>query len=123
MDWLALLGRAAMAAIFLWAGWGKLTDPTATIAAFARLHLPVPAAGYVVAVVIELLGGAALLLGFRIREVALALAVWCVLTAAVAHTDFANRAQMINFMKNICMAGGFLQIVAFGGGRFAVSRS
>jgi putative oxidoreductase len=89
----------------------------------ASEHLPVPTVAYAIAVIVELGGGLCILLGFQIRIVAAIMAVFCVATALIAHYDPTNQAQMINFMKNICMAGGFLQLVAWGGGRYTVSKS
>ena len=51
---------------------------------------------------------------------ALVLAVFCVATAMIAHFDFVDNGQRINFMKNMAMAGGYLAFVAAGAGRFSV---
>ena len=123
LDWVGLAGRVLMSAIFIWGGYGKAIAPTATMATFGRLGLPMPGAAYAVALIIEIGVGALFLVGFRARLTGLVLAVWCVATAMVAHYHPENREQMINFMKNICMAGGFLQVVAFGAGRLSVDRT
>jgi putative oxidoreductase len=122
MDWVGLLGRCLMSAIFVWAWVLKAMAPAATIAYFHREGLPVPGAAYAVALVVEIGGGVLFLTGWRVRMTALGLAIWCVATAMVAHYHPENREQMINFMKNVCMAGGFLQIVAFGAGRISLDR-
>src|SRR5260221_11383988 len=93
-------------------GLGKLAaygPPTAMIAA---VGLPVPPLAYLVAVIFELGGGLLLLAGYRVRPVALALAVFCVVAGAAFHSNFADRNQMIHFLKNVMMAGGLLQIAA-----------
>jgi putative oxidoreductase len=122
LDWVGLLGRILMSAIFLMSGYAKAMAPTATMAYFGHSGLPVPGAAYAVALVIEIGGGVLFLVGFRTRLTALVLAGWCVATAFVAHYHPENQEQMINFMKNICMTGGFLQVVAFGAGRLSVDR-
>ena len=66
--------------------------------------------------------GITLLIGWQARWSALILAIWCVATAMVAHDHPDDRNQMIHFMKNICMAGGFLQLFAFGAGRLSLDR-
>ena len=76
-------------------------------------------AAYVVAVVVEIVGGVALLAGVRPRGAALVLAMWCIATALVAHRNWEDHAQLINFMKNIAMFGGLLQVFVFGAGRYA----
>jgi putative oxidoreductase len=122
MQALALLGRVLMSVIFLRSGYGKLMAPTATMGMFTRYHLPLVGAAYALAVAVELGGGALVLVGWKTRPVALALAVWCIATALVAHLRPDDTTQMINFLKNICMAGGFLQLAALGAGRFSVDR-
>ena len=64
--------------------------------------------------VVELGGGLAILLGLFTRPVGLVLAIWCIATALIAHTNFADRNQEINFLKNMAMTGGFLYVAAFG---------
>ncbi len=119
----ALVGRALMCAIFIESGLGKLLSPAATIGYMSSLNLPVPTAAYVISVIVEFGGGIAILLGFQIRIVATILAVFCIATALIAHNDMASRAQEIQFMKNLCMAGGFLQLLAWGGGRYTVTKN
>jgi putative oxidoreductase len=110
----ALLGRVAMSVIFIVAGWGKLLAPAATQAMLANHHLPMVQLGWILAVVVELGGGLAILFGLLTRPVGLVLAIWCVATALIAHTNFADRNQEINFLKNMAMTGGFLYVTAFG---------
>lgn len=116
----ALVGRVLMSAIFIWSGYGKLIAAAATQASFAELGLPLPAVAWAVTVLVELVGGLALLVGFQTRVVALVLAVWCVATALIAHTNFADPNMQIHFMKNIAMTGGFIFVALFGSGAYAV---
>jgi putative oxidoreductase len=121
-DWLGLLGRVLMSAIFISAGYNKAMAPTATMAMMGHYGLPLPGAAYAVTLIVELGVGIVFLLGYRARLTALVLAVWCIATAMVAHYHPGDTGQMIHFMKNVCMAGGFLQIVAFGAGRISFDR-
>ena len=73
-------------------------------------------------VVVELGGGILVLIGWQTRLVAPVMAVWCIATALVAHLHLEDTMQMINFMKNVCMAGGFLQLATFGAGALSVDR-
>jgi putative oxidoreductase len=122
MDWVGLLGRVLMSAIFIHGGYAKAMAPTATMAMFAHYGLPLPGVAYAIALVIEIGAGILFLVGFRARLTGLVLAGWCIATAMVAHYHPENRDAMIHFMKNVCMAGGFLQVVAFGAGRLSVDR-
>jgi putative oxidoreductase len=51
---------------------------------------------------------------------ALILALWCIATALIGHSDFAAPGNVVNFEKNLAMAGGFLAFVAAGAGAFSV---
>ena len=103
-----------MSLLFIHGGWGKLLAPAATQAMLASHHLPMVKFGWILAVAVELGGGLAILLGLFTRPVGLVLAVWCVATALIAHTKFADRNQEIHFLKNMAMMGGFLYVAAFG---------
>jgi putative oxidoreductase len=122
-DWVALLGRVLMSAIFIWAGYGKAMAPAATMAVFRHYELPLPGVAYAIALVVEIGVGVLFLAGFKTRVTGLVLAGWCIATALVAHYHPGNREAMLQFMKNVCMAGGFLHVVAFGAGRLSVDRS
>jgi putative oxidoreductase len=115
-----LIGRILMSLLFILGGWGKLTGAAATQALFVKLNLPMPEAAWLLAVVVELGGGLAILFGLLTRPVALICAIWCVATALIAHTNFADRIQEINFFKNMGMTGGFLYIAAFGAGAWSL---
>ncbi|HEX9466526.1 MAG TPA: DoxX family protein [Alphaproteobacteria bacterium] len=119
----ALAGRVLMSLIFIWAGYAKLVAPTATITYYATYGLPLPQVAWLISVVVELGGGLALLLGFQARIVGLVMAAWCVATAVVAHTNFADHNMQIHFMKNLAIAGGFLYVAAFGAGAYTIQRA
>ncbi len=118
---LPLAGRLMMAAIFVVAGAGKIAAATGTKAHIASAGLPLPDVAYIVAVVVELGGGILLAAGYRTRMVALALAVFSVVAAFGFHFKLADQGQAIHFLKNLAMAGGLLQVVAFGAGAFSLN--
>ena len=99
---------------------GKLLAPAATQAMLASHHLPMVKYGWILAVVVELGGGLAILFGLFTRPVGLLLAIWCIATALIAHTNFADRNQEIHFLKNVAMMGGFFYVAAFGGGAWVL---
>jgi putative oxidoreductase len=119
-DVLALTGRVLIAAIFILSGASKLADPAGTIGYIASAGLPLPQLAFAGAAAVELLGGLALVVGYRTRLVALALAIFSILAALSFHSALADQNQFIHFFKNIAMAGGLLQVVAFGGGRISL---
>ena len=115
-----LVARILLAIIFIMSGFGKLTDIAGTASYFANYGLPMPSATAVIVGLIELLGGLAVLIGFKTRIAAWVLAIFSVATALVAHTDFSDQMQMINFLKNLAMAGGFLALAVQGSGSISV---
>lgn len=120
LDALPLVGRVLLSGIFLLSGLSKLAAPAATIGYISSVGLPVAPLGLAVAVAIELLGGAALILGYRTRIVAAALAVFTIATALAFHNNLGDQNQFFHFFKNVAMAGGLLQVVAYGAGRFSL---
>jgi putative oxidoreductase len=115
-----LLGRLLMSVIFIGSGWSKLMTAGPSIQYMAAQGLPATDVAYGVSVVCELGGGLLILFGLQTRAAALVLAIFCVATAFIAHLHPGDMMQMINFMKNVCMAGGFLQLFAWGAGTWSV---
>jgi len=113
---LPLIGRILIAVLFLLAGFGKVADPSGTIAYIGTAHLPFPQIAYAASTVIELAGALLLIAGYHTRFAAAVLAIFTLAAAAVFHNNFADQNQMIHFLKNISIAGGLLQVVAFGAG-------
>lgn len=119
-NFVLLVARILLALIFVMSGFGKLTNIAGTAGYFASYSLPAPTAVAVIVGLIELLGGLAILVGFKTRIAAWVLAIFSVASALVAHTDFADQMQMINFLKNLAMAGGFLALAVAGAGSISV---
>jgi putative oxidoreductase len=113
---LPLLGRALVGGIFLISGLTKIPAYAGVTAAISAAGLPFAPLGFALAVVVEIGLGLLLLLGYRTRAVALGLALWCIVTAVFFHRNFADQNMMIQFLKNLMIAGGLLQIVHFGAG-------
>lgn len=117
------LGRLLLSSLFIWAGLGKLMNPAGTAQYFAHVHIPAPEILVWIVIIIELLGGIAILLGFMTRWVALILAIFCLVTGFAVHLPVGDMANLTNFYKNLTMAGGFLYVFAFGAGMWSVDRS
>jgi len=126
-DTMALVGRVLIALLFIPAGFGKLTGFAGTVGYITSAGLPLPQVGAVIAVVVELLFGLMLLVGFKTRPVALIMALFTVATAVFFHNFWAMPADKVmanqmNFFKNLAIAGGLLAYAAFGAGRFSIDK-
>ncbi|AEH89555.1 DoxX family protein [Mesorhizobium opportunistum] len=115
-----LLGRILLAVIFLLSGFGKLAAISGTAGYFGALGLPLPTVTAVIVGLIELLGGLAILVGFQTRIAAWVLAIFTVATGLVAHTGWADQMQMIQFLKNLAITGGFLLLASSGAGAYSI---
>jgi putative oxidoreductase len=117
---LNIASRILMSLIFVLSGVGKIMAYAATQGYMAKMGVPGELLPVVIAV--ELGGGLALLLGLQVRIVSFLLAGFCVVTAAMAHNNFAEQEQMINFLKNLAMAGGLLMFTQYGAGALSIDR-
>ncbi len=127
-DWAGLIGRIGLAFLFLWSGYVKLADPAATVALMQAYGMPAAHLLIWPALLLELVGGAVLVLGWKARWVALALAGYTVTTTFVFHAYWSVPAdqvmnQQIHFMSNLAIAGGLLLVFAHGSGRYALDNS
>jgi putative oxidoreductase len=120
------IARLALAILFLWGGAMKLLGFAGFVTYLHTKGVPYASYAAIVATVIELLGGIALVLGVRTRAVAFLLAVYAIVTAILGH-DFWNMTQaalqqeaVIHFWKNVAIAGGFLLLTVTGAGRASV---
>lgn len=114
----ALLGRLFLAMIFIQSGLSKMSDYAATQGYMDAMAVSSALLPLVIA--LEVVGGIAIVIGFKARLVALAMAGFSLLSALLFHTNFSDHTQTIMLMKNIAIAGGFLMIVAHGAGAYAL---
>jgi putative oxidoreductase len=123
---LPVLSRLCVAALFAWSGASKLSDPSLAASRIAARDLPVPTLLAVGAGLLEVLGAAALVLGFRARSASLLLVVYVIAATYLFHYVPAPsgllqgllpaRMEMVHAMKNLAILGGLLGIAAHGPG-------
>ena len=114
----ALFGRLLMSALFLQEAWSKVAAYSMT-----RLNMQafgVPTELLPLAIGFELGCGLLILFGYQTRIAALLLAGFCVATAILFHTRFADRNQLLHFEKDLAIAGGFLMVFALGSGAWSL---
>jgi len=117
---LMLVGRIMLAAMVFWTGYGRLMS-------YASIHnyvndWSVPHAFKPFIILWEVGGGLLLLLGIYTRAAAAALALFCVVSGFVVHLHNGDELQLIDFMKNMALTGGFLYVVATGGGEWTLGK-
>ena len=114
----APLGRVLISLIFIVSGIGKIANYGGTQGYMVAMGVPGMLLPAVIA--LELIGGIAIILGWKARVAAFLLAGFSLVSAVLFHADFSDQMQTIMFMKNLALAGGFLFIVAHGAGAWSV---
>lgn len=122
-----LVGRVLLAYIFVVAGIGKIGRFSGTAAYMASQGLPISEVLLVATIVIELIGGLMIALGWKARWAALAIFVFLIPTTLIFHAFWTVdpeqvRAQTIQFNKNLAIMGGMLYIAIVGSGRYGLDR-
>ena len=107
-----LIGRVFISGVFLLSGFSKIGNYDGTVGWMESFGLP----GFLLipAIILEILAPVLIIIGYQTRIAAGALSLFCLATAIIFHTDFSDQMQLIAFMKNIALAGGFLFLVVNG---------
>ncbi len=122
----ALVGRILVAAIFVLSGINKMGDFAGTSAMMSSVGLPMPEALLAVTILIEVVGGLMLVIGWQTRFAAAALFLFMIPVTVVFHNPWAAadgaaaQQQLIHFLKNLAIAGGLLNLLAFGAGAYSL---
>lgn len=124
-DTLALVGRILLAWLFVPAGFGKIAGFSGAVGYATSVGLPLPEVGVAVGLLIELVGGLMLLVGFMTRPAAVLLAFFTLVASFFFHAYWSLPAdqammQQLMFNKNIAISGGLLAFAAFGAGRWSL---
>ena len=114
-----LVARIFLGHIFLMAGLSKLGDGYAGTAGYME-SVGVPGGLLPVVIALEIVGGLMVMVGFKVKWAAYALAGFSIVAAAIFHADFADQMQMIMFMKNVSIAGGLMLLSVHGAGVLSV---
>jgi len=114
------VGRFLMSSLFIWDGMRQMLSPSVFAQYFGSVHVPLPNVAIWISIPIHLLGGLAVLVGFKTRWAAALLALLCVGTGFGVHLTIGDEDNMIHFYKNLVMTGGFLYVIAFGAGAISI---
>ena len=113
-----IFGRIFLSAIFLIAGVNKIFNYEGTISYMESFGIP--GFLYIPAIIVEILFPLLIIIGYQTKISALMLAIFCVSLAIIFHTDFSNQMQLMSFLKNFAIAGGFIIIFVNGSGRWSI---
>jgi len=112
-----------MSGLFIWDGVLQLRNPAVTADYFASLDVPMPNIAVWISIPIHILGGLAILIGYKTRWAAAVLLLLCLGTAFGVHLRAGDTENMVNFYKNLVMAGSFLYVIAFGAGAISIDEA
>lgn len=120
-----LAGRILLALMFVLAGWSKIGGFEGTVGYIGSKGLPLPQLLAIGTIVLEIAAGIALVIGYKARWAAAALAVFTVLATVLFHDFWAapagqQRVQYLFFMKNVAVIGGLLMVTACGAGPWSI---
>ncbi len=126
-DWLRLFGRILLGGIFVVSGQAKLFGLAAFAASLERRGVPFASTLAVIGACVEFFGGLAVVLGLETRYAAALMIAFVIVATLISHRFWAlagadRAAQATHFSKNVAICGGFILLLAAGGGRLAVER-
>lgn len=123
----SLAGRILLAAIFVISGFGKIAGFEGITGYIASKGLPMPQVLAALTIALELGGGLLLVIGYKVRIVAILFFLWLIPTTILFHKFWGIDAaqvqnQMNHFLKNVSIMGGMLLLTAFGPGAYSVDK-
>ena len=118
MHIIEVFGRIFLSTIFLFEGINKIFNYESTIEYMESFN--VPGLFAIPTIILEILFPLLLIIGYQTKLSALVLAIFTLATALIFHTDFTNQMQLISFLKNFAIAGGFLIIFVNGAGKYSI---
>jgi putative oxidoreductase len=120
MQVIELIGRIFLSLIFLLGGIGKIYNQEGTIGYMESFG--VPGELLIPAIITEILFPILIIIGYKTKISALILAFTAILFAAIFHSDFSNQMEIMAFMKDLAISGGFLIIFFHGPGKYTLDR-
>jgi putative oxidoreductase len=115
-----LIGRILLSVMFIMSGLQKFGAIEGTAGYIGSVGLPAATALAWLAAIFETVAGITILVGFQTKIAALLLAAFCVFAGYVFHFQPEDQMQMISFMKNLTIAGGFLALYVSGPGALSL---
>ena len=117
---LDLVARILISALFLLNGVFKISNYDGTVGWMEGFGIP--GILLIPAIILELVGPILIILGYKAKNAAGLLSIFCIATAVIFHNDFSDQMQLGSFLKNIALAGGFLFIFINGTKDFSLDK-
>ena len=117
---LNLIGRILISSVFLISGFNKINQYDGTIEWMESFG--VPGILIIPAILLEIIGSLMIIIGYKTRVIATLFSIFCITLAIVFHNDFSNQMQLVSFLKNLGLAGGFLFLVVSGPGKISLDK-
>jgi putative oxidoreductase len=114
----APVGRLLISLMFLMSGLNKIGNYSNTSGWMESMG--VSSSFLPLVITLEILAAVAIIIGWKTKIAAFLLAGFCIISGIIFHSDFSNQLEIIMFMKNIAIAGGFLFLVVNGPGNFSI---
>jgi putative oxidoreductase len=126
-DGMLLLSRLLLMILFVIFGWSKITGFSDTTAYLGSVGVPLPTVSAAIAVIMEFFVGVAIAVGFYTRPLAILLGLYTIAAAVIGHqfwnmVDPERIGAMINFYKNMSIAGGLLLLCIAGPGKYSLDK-
>ena len=118
MHFVEFFGRVLLSILFLVEGFGKISMQEEVLMYMEDYN--VPEMFFLPAVILEILFPILLIVGYRTKWIALIMALFTFTVAIIFHTDFNEGMQMIFFLKDLAIAGGFMIVIAYGPGKISL---
>jgi putative oxidoreductase len=113
-----IIGRIFLSTVFLIAGVNKIFNYEGTTTYMESFG--VPDFLYIPAIILEILFPLLIIIGYQTKISALIMAIFSISLAIIFHTDFSNQMQVMSFLKNFAIAGGFIIIFVNGPSRWSI---
>ena len=113
-----LIGRILLSALFLIEGIGKISMQEDVV--MYMENYGIPGILFVPAVILEILFPLLLIVGYKTKLAAFVMALFTFTVAIIFHTDFSKGMEMIFFLKDLAIAGGFLMIFVYGANKISL---
>ena len=113
-----LIGRILLSALFLIEGIGKISMQEDVM--MYMENYGIPGILFIPTVILEILFPLLLIVGYKTKLAAFVMALFTFTVAIIFHTDFSKGMEMVFFLKDLAIAGGFLMIFVYGANKISL---